>query len=199
VAEPLAASAAFASRHGERQAPAAAAVSAGFAFLERTSVALASVIARRGQAPEASIQAGEELGLMLPVTPTRVTNGAIAFAWAGPGRWLAECAEETGERLLVRLRGALGNVAAVSDQSDGRAILRIRGAQARNVLAKGLPVDTHPSVMQPGAVVLSVIGHIGVHLWQVDDAPTYDCVVARSYARDFLKWIEVASAEYRQG
>ena len=138
MAEPLAASSAFASCHGGPEAPAAAAVSAGFAFQERTNIALANVIARRGQAREASIWAGEELGLMLPMTPTRVTNGAIVFAWAGPGRWLAECAEETGERLVARLRDALGKAVAVSDQSDGRAILRIRGARARNVLAKGV-------------------------------------------------------------
>jgi methylglutamate dehydrogenase subunit D len=134
----------------------------------------------------------------LPATPLRRAASPVAFAWAGPGRWLAECEAENGDRFEARLRSALGDLAAVSDQSDSRAILRISAARARDVLAKGLPIDTHPSVMQPGSVVLSAIGHIGVHLWQVDDAPTFDCAVARSYARDFLRWIETASAEFRQ-
>ena len=155
------------------------------------------MIARRERVSDLSARVAEAFGVELPATPLRRASGPIAFVWAGPGRWLAECEGEAGHRLEARLRDALGDLAAVSDQSDGRAILRISGTRARDVLAKGLPVDTHPSVMQPGSVVLSAVGHIGVHLWQLDDTPTYDCAVARSYARDFLHWVETASAEYR--
>jgi sarcosine oxidase subunit gamma len=195
VAEPLAASSAFGPSPGLgalRAAPTPA-----FAAHERRNVAFASVIARRHRASDLAARVAEAFAVALPVTPLRRASGAIAFIWAGPGRWLVERYGEAGHSLEARLRNALGDLAAVSDQSDGRAILRISGTRARDVLAKGLPVDTHPSVMQPGAVVLSAIGHIGVHFWQLDDTPAYDCAVARSYARDFLHWIETASAEYR--
>jgi sarcosine oxidase subunit gamma len=196
VADPLAAPAAL--QPTPAFAPPGAASSSAFAIRARTDVALATVIVRRGRATEHSARVAEAFGLELPAAPLRRACGPIAFAWAGPGHWLAECEGEAGHRFEARLRSALGDLAAVSDQSDGRAILRLSGTRARDVLANGLPIDTHPSVMQPGSVVLSAIGHIAVHLWQLDDIPTYDCAVARSYAGDFLRWIEAASAEYRE-
>lgn len=194
MGKPLAASSAFGPTC--RFDALGAAPSAALAVHERTNVALATVIARRGRASELAAKVAQAFGIELPVTPLRQAYGAVAFIWSGPGLWLTECEGEIGRRFEARLRTELGNLAAVSDQSDGRAILRISGTRAREVLAKGLPVDTHPSVMQPGSVVLSAIGHIGVHLWQLDDTPTYDCAIARSYARDFLHWAAMASAEY---
>jgi methylglutamate dehydrogenase subunit D len=196
VAEPLVASSVF--RPMPEPGAAGAAPSAACAVHERTSIALATVIARRGRASDLSAKVAEAFGVELPAIPVRHTCGSVAFAWAGPGRWLAECGGETGDRFETRLRSVLGGLAAVSDQSDGLVVLRLSGARARDVLAKGLPIDTHPGVMQPGSVALSAVDHIGVHLWQLDDAPTYDCAVARSYARDFLHWIETAAAEYRR-
>ena len=194
MAEPLAASSAF----GPMPEPGApgAAPSAACSVHERTNIALATVIARRGRTSDLSAKVAAAFGVELPATPVRHTSGAVAFAWAGPGRWLVECEGETSHRFEARLRSALGDLAAVSDQSDGLVVLRLSGARARGVLAKALPIDTHPSVMQPGSVALSAVDHIGVHLWQLDDAPTYDCAVARSYARDFLHWVEAAAAEY---
>jgi sarcosine oxidase subunit gamma len=170
---------------------------AGVAFHERTEVALATVIAYRGREDQLATRVAEMFGLELPAAPLRRACGPVAFIGAGPGRWLATCDGESGQHFEARLRGALGNLASVSDQSDGRAILRLSGPRARDVLAKGLPVDTDASVMRPGIAVVSAIAYIGVHLWQLDDIPTYDCAVRRSYAGSFLHWIEAASAEYR--
>jgi sarcosine oxidase subunit gamma len=195
VAEPLTACSAFGPSSGLGALRASA--SAAFAAHARSNIALASVIARRNRASALAARVAEAFEVELPQAPLRRASRAIAFVWAGPERWLVERYGEAGHRLEVRLRSALGELAAVSDQSDGHAILRISGARARDVLAKGLPVDTHPGSMQPGSVVLSAVGHIGVHLWQLDEAPTYDCAVARSLARDLLHWVEMASAEFR--
>jgi sarcosine oxidase subunit gamma len=94
------------------------------------------------------------------------------------------------------LAATLKGLASVSDQSDGRAILRISGSRARDVLAKGLPIDLHPSVFGPGSAATSVIALMGVTLWQVDDAPTYDLAVFRSLAGSFWTWLTDSAAEF---
>ena len=169
---------------------------ARIAVCERTDLALASVIARRGAERELAAKVGDTFSLALPATPHRSEAGGVAFVWAGPGHWLATAEGESGHRFESRLRTTLAGLASVSDQSDGRAVLHIAGPRARDTLAKGLPVDLDPSVMQPGGALVSAIAHIGVHLWQLDAMPTYECAVSRSYAQSFWHWLEASAAEY---
>jgi len=35
-----------------------------------------------------------------------------------------------------------------------------------------------------------------VHLWQIDDGPTYEFAVFRSFAAAFCEWLLIASAEF---
>jgi sarcosine oxidase subunit gamma len=169
---------------------------AGVAVRERADLALATVLAGRGSEAALVACVKEAFGLELPTTPRRAASGAVAFVWAGPGHWLAIGEGEAGHRFEARLRESLAGLASIADQSDGRAVLRLAGSRARDTLAKGLPVDLDPAVMQPGCALVSAIAHIGVHLWQLDDAPTYDCAIARSYAVSFWHWLETAAAEY---
>ncbi len=74
--------------------------------------------------------------------------------------------------------------------------MRIAGPKARDTLAKGLPIDLHQQVFQPGDTALTVVAHINVHIWQVDDAPTYDLAVFRSYAASFCEFITSAASEF---
>ena len=163
---------------------------------ERTDLALASVITRRGAEPALAAKVADAFGLELPTTPHRSEAGGVAFVWAGPGHWLATADGEAGHRFEARLRTVLAGLASISDQSDGRAVLHIAGPRARDTLAKGLPVDLDPSVMQSGSALVSAIAHIGVHLWQLDTMPTYECAVSRSYAHSFWHWLEASAAEY---
>jgi sarcosine oxidase subunit gamma len=75
-------------------------------------------------------------------------------------------------------------------------VLRLSGARVRDVLAKGLPIDLHPRAFRTGDATTSIISHIGIQLWQVDDAPTYDIVFFRSLAGSFWKWLTDSAAEY---
>jgi sarcosine oxidase subunit gamma len=166
------------------------------AVCERTDLALASVLARHGADSALASKVRETFGIELPMLPRRSAAGGVAFVWAGPGHWLATAEGEAGHRFEARLRKALDGLASISDQSDGRAVLRIAGSCARDTLGKGLPVDLDPSVMQPGGALVSAIGHIGVHLWQLDAVPTYECAISRSYAQSFWHWLEASAAEY---
>jgi sarcosine oxidase subunit gamma len=194
VVDRLAASSAFGLVH--RLGHHGAVRPARIAVCERTDLALASVIARRGAEQALAARIAHTFALALPTTPHRSEAAGIAFVWAGPGHWLATADGEPGHRFESRLRTALAGLASVSDQSDGRAVLHIAGPSAREMFAKGLPVDLDPSVLQPGGALVSAIAHIGVHLWQLDALPTYECAIARSYAGSFWRWLEASAAEF---
>ena len=86
-----------------------------------------------------------------------------------------------------------------ADQSDGRIILRVTGPRVRDALAKGVPIDLHPRAFRPGDAAITTVATIGVHLWQVDDAPTYELIVPRSFAVAFREWFDEAAAEFGIG
>jgi heterotetrameric sarcosine oxidase gamma subunit len=92
------------------------------------------------------------------------------------------------------LAARLAGIASVSDQSSGYAVLRIGGSASRDLLSRGAFIDFHPARFGPGSAAVAVIAHIGVILWQIDDAPTYEVALFRSYAASFWHWIEATSA-----
>jgi sarcosine oxidase subunit gamma len=113
--------------------------------------------------------------------------------WSGPGQWLIVTKHPD---VVAPLALELSDLAAVTDQSDARAILRLSGARARDVLAKGCLIDLHPRAFQVGDVALTSISHIGVQIWQVDEAPSYDMSVPRSMIGSFWSWFEASAVEF---
>jgi heterotetrameric sarcosine oxidase gamma subunit len=162
----------------------------------RADLALVTVMARK-TAQEPLIRRVRDLyALDLPAKPRRVAAGPYAFVWAGAQRWLATAEGEDGHGFAARLRHELAGLASVVDQSDGFAVIRIGGPKARSALAKGVPVDLYPRVFAAGDVAVTAAAHIGVHLWQLDDAPAYDVAVFRSYAAAFWRWLVDSAAEF---
>lgn len=166
----------------------------GVTVRPRDDLSLARVIARKGRADDLAAVIRSRYGLDLPTAPKRVTQGGLAFVWSGPGQWLAIA--EDGRDLARELSEAIGSFAAVSDQSDGLAVLRISGPRARDVLIKGVGLDLHPRAFGPGDAAVTVIAHIGAQLWQLDDRPGYEIAVYRSFAGSLWRWLEASAAEF---
>jgi sarcosine oxidase subunit gamma len=162
----------------------------------RETLTMASFAAARGKedALRDAIRAG--YGADLPTGTGRVEGNDIAFVWAGPGQWLAIAERGAGRDLEVELKGKLAGIASVVDQSDGRVVVRLSGPLARNVLAKGVPIDLHPRAFKPGSVAITHASHIGIILWQLDETPTYEAAMFRSYADSFAHWLFESAAEY---
>lgn len=163
----------------------------------REGLALANVFVRKQCEAEFHRRVRSAFGFELPKAACRVESGSISFACAGPGHWLAMMEGASGHAFEAQLRKELAGVAYVSDQSDGGTVIRISGARARDVLAKGAPIDLHPRAFASNDSTVTVIAHIGVHLWQVDEIPTYELAVFRSYSAAFWGWLAQASAEFR--
>ncbi len=169
---------------------------AGVIIGELTGLGLATVACRKGRSAALSAAVRKAYGAELPASP-RVSQGPKAnFIGYGPGQWLAVSESIANEALASDLSTKLKSLASTSDQSGGRTVLRISGPRARDVLAKGLPIDLDPRAFPSGSAATSAISHIGVQLWQIDDTRSYDLAIFRSLTESFWRWLTASAAEF---
>lgn len=159
--------------------------SPGVGLRERQGLTLAHVAALKGREGELAEAVRGAFGIELPTTPKRASAGDVAFVWAGPGKWLGVSSSGVDFAALP---------AAVADQSDGRTVLALSGPKARETLATLVSIDLHPRAFGVDDAAVTHAASIGVHLWQADDAPTYEIAVFRSYAATLWRWIAHAGA-----
>jgi len=152
---------------------------------------LTTIMARRGID---AVALGARLGLAPPTHPawTQAAHG-LRLIGTGAGSWLAY-EEHAPPFWAEELRDQLRSVASVSDQSDGYAIVRLSGEGARTVLQRGAAIDFHPDSFARGSAATTVIAHIGVIVWQLDDAPTYEVATFRSFSDSFRHWLDQTAA-----
>jgi sarcosine oxidase subunit gamma len=167
----------------------------GVVIEERTDIALASVIGKRGKFDALAAAVDTAYGVTLPKGPRRAANGLLAFAGTGPDQWIASAEGAEAAGFAAKLRARIGLFAAVSDQSDARLVLRLSGPRVRDVLAKGVPLDLHPKVFKPGDVATTLVAYIGVQLDRLDDT-TFQLTTPRSTAGSFWSWLSASAAEF---
>ena len=145
---------------------------------------------------------GRTLDLLLPTEAnTTASRGDLTALWLGPDAWLLTFPPGALARLAGSLRRALSDVhAAITDVSDGRVALRLAGPNARDVLAKGCPLDLHPRVFATGSCAQSLLAKASVLIHLPNDdvqrGPTFDLYAARSFAHYLFAWLEDAGREY---
>lgn len=162
----------------------------------RETLTMASFAAAKGKKDELNAAVRAAYGVDLPKTPSRVEGQGVAFVWAGPEQWLAVADRKEDRDLEIEFKKTFGPLASVVDQSDGRVVVRISGPRAREMLAKGVPVDLDENAFRPGSVAITHASHIGVILWQIDAKPTYEVALFRSYVDSFAHWLLDSAAEY---
>lgn len=167
-------------------------VDAAIDAIPLSAFALFSVAARRGR--DVRARASHGLGLALPLPRNSAVAGDLRAVSVRPGEWLV-MGEGAAEKLGERLAGALGETVTLIDLSGSHVGVRVRGAGARDALAKFLPLDLHPRVMQTGGAAATLAAHLPVLFWQVDDAPTYDLLCARSQADSFYHALELIGVD----
>lgn len=165
----------------------------GLKLALRDNLGLATVIVAEGQDLALRRRLSEHFQISLPDVGHANFRGDTGLVWSAPGQWLVVTDSRAAVRQLSEL---LRGVAAVTDQSDARAVVRISGPQARSALAKGVMLDLHPSVFKAGNTAVTNIAHIGAQLWQVSDEPVYDVAVGRTFAHSFWNWLTHAAVEF---
>lgn len=169
---------------------------AGVTIAERANLGLATLEVRKGQEDGLNTSVRETYGVDLPDGATVAKGKDVYFIGTGPGQWFAVSEAFQNEALAEALAKRLKGQASISDQSSGRAVLRVSGPRVRDVLAKGLAVDLDPRVFGPGSAVTSTISHMGVLVWRAGAAEEYDIALFRSVAESFCRWLTVSAAAY---
>lgn len=137
-------------------------------------------------------------GVELPVEPNTTRRaGSLTALWLGPDEWLLT-APAGEERVLVpAIRAALGDRhAAVVDLTESRTVIAVSGAPTRDLLAKGCTLDLHPRAFKVGACAQSGLARAGALLHLVDETPTFEITILRSFADYMWVWLADAAREY---
>jgi len=126
---------------------------------------LMSVAPYAGHHDKVSAALQTQVGAKLP--PVGRRGGAVT--WAGHGAWMVADAV------------SLDGMAAVTDQSDAWAIVRIDGPAAEDVLARLVPIDLRASVFAENHVAKTMLSHLSVTITRVA-SDAFEVMVMRSMA-----------------
>jgi methylglutamate dehydrogenase subunit D len=172
---------------------------AGVVVRDCDGLGLATVLVRKGKSEALALRVRERFGIELPQGPRRTNAGGIAFAAIGPGAWLAT-SQGGGGAFAKSLEESLGDLASISDQSDGYAVLNLSGPKLRQALCKLVSIDLHPRAFQAGDVAATVSAHIGATLWRLEDgadgSAVFEIAVFRSLAESFWGALSESAAEF---
>ncbi len=168
---------------------------AGVAMAERRFPAIVDL---RGDISQEAFAAAvtDALGFALPAEPnTTAGEDNLRALWLGPDEWWVVCRDRP--TLAEDLAKALeGQGAAVTEVGESRTCIRVSGPHARDLIAKGCPLDLHPKVFATGHCAQGMLAKAGILLHQVSDEPAYDIYVLRSFAEYLWHWLEDAAQEY---
>lgn len=133
----------------------------------------------------------------LPLGPNTVSNGISTVYWLGPDEWLIVTPGGERPTLPILLNDALhGMHASLNDLTGGQVAMRITGDNAAALLAKGCTLDLHPTTFSTGQCAQTGLAKASILISRIDDAPTFDIFVRRSFAEYLALWLQHAGAEY---
>ena len=179
-----------AGRHGASEG------AAGLSMAELTGFELVQVMARRGRWAAVGDACAGAVGKAPPAAPQAARAEGAVLIWSGPDQFLVLAPR--GEA-IERTRAAFAGSASLSEQSDGRALIRISGPRARDMLAKVSPLDLHPAVFPVGAAAATSIDHTPVNIWRGDGAdadPVFFLLVFATFAESLWRTLLDSGAEY---
>lgn len=131
---------------------------------------------------------GRALGMPFPAPLQSSSDGDARLVWVG-----------RGEALLMGVQpdASLGAYAAVVDQSDAFAVVRLTGEGGADALARLVPVDMRLSAFGGGATIRTQLGHMNASITRLD-AQTFMIAVFRSMAgtlvHDLARALEAVAA-----
>jgi sarcosine oxidase subunit gamma len=133
-----------------------------------------------GQARNVSQALKSSHGIAFPA-PNRSTKTATARAV-----WIAEntamiCADTAPET----------HGAALTDQSDGWAVVRLSGPHSTDVLARLVPVDLRATTFKRDHCARTMMGHMNVAITRID-ASTFEIMAFRSMAQTLVHEVTTA-------
>jgi len=156
-------------------------LSVGDCSLHEVSVgAITSVMPARGQEKATSDALRKSHGVAFP-SPGRATGkDGTRCIWFGPG-----------QAMLLGTAVAPIRGVALSDQSDGWAVMRLSGPKAVDALARLVPVDLRAATFKRGHTARTLLFHVPASITRTG-ANAFDIMVFRSMAATAVHELGVA-------
>jgi len=127
---------------------------------------------------------GKILGTILPTRPnTYAQNERVKVIWLGPNEWLIVNDEDND--LFIKLKNETGDLeASVTDVSENRTIIRIRGRYIHVLLSKFLVLDLEKNLSTNSSCAQTLFVKVPVLLVRnhYDGTPEIDIFTNRSHA-----------------
>ncbi|MEL6235606.1 MAG: sarcosine oxidase subunit gamma family protein [Pseudomonadota bacterium] len=136
-------------------------------------------------------------GLSVPGVRRATTAGDAAALWFSPDEFLLLLPDAA--RSVVGLGEALHAVHhLVADTTDARCRVRIAGPSARDLLARGIPVDLAPEAFGPGDLRRTRLGQLAAAVW-CEEAERFSLFCHRSVAEHVAVWLATAASSGSAG
>lgn len=138
-------------------------------------------------------------GVDLPLSPNAIAgSGEHRVFWLGPDEWLVVAPDGRASEFETRFRSACANDpwCAIVDVSNNTTGFTLAGPAARDVLAKGCPLDLHPRVFGPAQCAQSVLAGTRVLLAAGSRPESFELRVRNSFARYLVAWLADAIHEF---
>ena len=164
-----------------------------------TAKPYASPVLRMGEARGFTLTqaAGDEAkiaalaGALPPKVGTALESDGRTAMRVGPKQfWFI--GPETDD-LATKLMGAC----AVTPLSHSRTRIYVEGASARDVLAKGIPLDFHESAFTPGMFAMTGVHHMLVMVHCVS-RNRFEAYALRTFAMSIWGWLTDAALEFAE-
>ena len=126
-------------------------------------------------------------------SPKVSSNKETRILWSGPNTWLVISKKEN---IIETIKEKCNSTNfAVTDISHSRAVIKIKGLQAKEVLKKGSPINFNE--FKKNNCAGTVFHGINIIIDSIDNNPeTYNLLVLRSFGESFYHHITDAALEF---
>ena len=162
----------------------------GLIITERQQICQLQIISRNNEPLHLTNMVTQYLGREKPLAPMQAASkNSLLICATGPLEYWVMGQKPDAIDALSEIQTQVEQSASVFDQSEGKLVLRLTGAKAADVLAKGTALDLHAKALPAQGAAHTVIEHIPVLLAWQSDARHYDLLIPRSYAHSFMTWL----------
>jgi len=132
--------------------------------------------------------------LEFPLENSKVSfNEQTRILWNAPRTWLIVSFKEDIVN-IIKEKGGNENF-AITDISHSRAVIQIKGSQAKEILKKGCPINFNE--FEKNNCAGTVFHGINIFIDQIDDNPeTFNLLTLRSFGESFYHHITDAALEF---
>ena len=144
--------------------------------------------------PKAQLNGAQVDGLEFPLQNSKVSsNKEIRILWNAPNTWLVISRKEDIIEIIKETCNSENF--AVTDISHSRAVIQIKGLQAKKILKKGCPLNFNE--FEKNNCAGSVFHGINIVVDFVDNNPdTFNLLTLRSFGESFYHHITDAALEF---